>query len=121
MDANHELVLHVASYHRNREAGYNEENYGIGIRANGIAAGVYRNSIRKTSVYAGFAAQLFEYQGLSFTVLGGLVTGYEHKVSAMLVPEVGWRRNGYGVLMNYVPETSLTSEVVTISFVKEMR
>ena len=74
------LGIHTFSYHNG--GNYNEVTPGLYIEKNNYVAGVFHNSIRNTSFYAGYtwswplpANPVFH--AVSFT--GGLVTGYRHK------------------------------------------
>lgn len=74
------LGIHTFSYHNG--GNYNEVTPGLYIEKNNYVAGIYHNSIRNTSLYAGYtwswplpANPVFH--AVSFT--GGLVTGYRHK------------------------------------------
>ncbi len=83
----------LASYHWGREDvaqnNLNETNPGIGIeRDTGEwrqMAGVYQNSIRRTSSYALLGYMPFRVDNLSLGGVGGVVTGYFVEV----VPAVG--------------------------------
>lgn len=66
------LTTTLASHHRDREAGYNEANYGLGIKHDQMIAGFYRNSHYRTSYYAGY-----EYRRSLFGMQLGLLSGYE--------------------------------------------
>lgn len=87
-----------ASYHFERDLGYNEFNYGLGYERDlndelSISAGVFKNSIRRAAYYvlgnyypvklgAGFRL------GLAF----GGITGYRNlAVAPALVPALEWR------------------------------
>ena len=74
------LGIHTISYHNS--GNYNDLTPGIYVERNHYVMGAYHNSIRQTSVYAGYTWSwplpdnpLF--QAVSFT--GGLVTGYRHR------------------------------------------
>ena len=63
---------------------YNNVNPGIYYRlAEGPVAGIYRNSMRRTSVYAGY---MLEYG--RFGVTAGAVTGYTSGAQPLLVPSM---------------------------------
>lgn len=70
--------LHLGSYH-NPAQEYNNFNPGVYMRdPEGMQLGVFRNSYKKTSVYA---AQMFEYKYVD--VLVGVATGYPGKTGLM--------------------------------------
>jgi hypothetical protein len=75
--------LHLISHHAPAK-NYNNTNPGIYYRNDeGWTAGIYRNSLSKTSAYAGFT---WKYGILDITTAG--VTGYFHRVQPLLVPSV---------------------------------
>ena len=85
------IGAHIASLHlpaRN----FNNVNPGLYVRhtPTGFTAGAYYNSVRKPSAYVGHTSQ---WAGFDVTV--GVVTGYERKVSPLLLVsrEIGngWR------------------------------
>ena len=98
-----ELILHGPSYHFDSEAGYNNQNFGLGYAFdNNVVVGTYENSLsrtaqnpeRRTSVYAGYLLRLTDHVG----IMAGAVTGYEKmpvQPAALLVlttPIIGhWR------------------------------
>jgi hypothetical protein len=64
------LTLSIASVHIDPK-GMNQFNPGIGVETHGWAAGEYRNSLGRTSVYAGK-----QLQAAHLGVLLGAVSGY---------------------------------------------
>jgi len=77
-----ELILHGPSYHFDSQAGYNNQNFGLGYAFdNNVVVGAYENSLsrttqnpgRRTSVYAGYLLRLTDHVG----IMAGAVTGYE--------------------------------------------
>ena len=105
-----EVVVHVASYHADRSKVHNEVNPGLGLRFKNpssrwfAAAGVYENSIYRTSFYAGMGTDvpLIDHVALRFTVV--VVSGYEAPLMPVLVPELVIERRGYGVAIGFVPK-----------------
>lgn len=82
--------LHLGSWHS--EPGYNNANPGVYVRLeNGLTAGAYRNSFRKTSVYAGWTWQA-DIAGFRPAITAGLISGYRHPflvVPSIAAPEIG--------------------------------
>jgi len=77
------IGLHLGSHHAPAK-NYNNTNPGIYFRNDeGWTAGIYRNSLSRTSAYAGYT---WKYGMLDITTAG--VTGYFHKVQPLLVPSV---------------------------------
>lgn len=74
------LHVHVAAYHS--QPGFNTATPGLGvicdipIEDTRAAAGVFRNSIGRTSAYAGLAWQPLHIGPASIGVFGGAITGY---------------------------------------------
>jgi hypothetical protein len=74
------LGIHTFSYHNS--GNYNDTTPGLYLERNRFVIGAYHNSIRNTSVYAGYTWDWAlppnpVFQAISFT--GGLATGYKHK------------------------------------------
>lgn len=88
------LTVHVASVHT--RAGYNNTNPGIGLRwadadGDGPVVGVYHNSERGVSVYAGYAWNWTIAGALSVQVTAGAVTGYKRApVVPMIMPSLAY-------------------------------
>jgi len=80
------IGLHIGTYHFDRDRGYNEVNPGIYAECDHYTAGVYRNSLRKTSAYAGYT---FERVLGPIDVTVGGVTGYPRAaLMPLAVPSV---------------------------------
>lgn len=74
------LGIHTFSYHNS--GNYNDVTPGLYLEKNNYVIGAYHNSIRQTSLYAGYTWNWAMpsnpiVDAVSFT--GGLVTGYRHK------------------------------------------
>jgi hypothetical protein len=74
------LGIHTFSYHNS--GNYNDTTPGLYLERNQFVIGAYHNSIRNTSVYAGYTwgwelPRNPVFQAISLT--GGLATGYRHK------------------------------------------
>lgn len=68
--------VHLGSAHYPKGSYQNNFNPGMYVRTDdGITVGAYYNTLRRTSVYAGYT---FEYGPVG--LLGGLVTGYQPKL-----------------------------------------
>jgi len=97
------LVLTAASYHENRERGYNERNLGLGlevpmredVRAIG---GTYRNSHDRQSWYAGGQWTPIKLGGLSIGAAAVAASGYEdNRLSLFAAPMVSYEARGWGI------------------------
>ena len=76
--------LHLASVHIPARSAYNNVNPGVYYRSDaGWTTGAYRNSLSKTSVYAGYTLQYGR-----FGLTAGGATGYQQTVQPLLVPSV---------------------------------
>lgn len=113
------LLGPMASYHFDRDASLNEAHPAIGyVAPSGWGGGVYKNSLGKTSVYAGKEFR-WPLNGLLDAGLQvGGVTGYpmapivpailpgligklgDHELSLMLMPPAGKHTSG-GVVLQY--------------------
>jgi hypothetical protein len=74
-----------ASKHFNADRSYNERNYGIGVQRQvaddwSVSAGVYRNSLDRTTVYVGGTWTPIAFGSFRAGVFGGLATGYDYAV-----------------------------------------
>lgn len=86
------VQLHTVSYHSNRAANYNEQNYGVGIRHyvdtakpfSYATVGTYTNSERNTSTYVGIGWE-WAVSVAKVGVSTGLITGYS---TADVIPYV---------------------------------
>ena len=108
------VQINLASYHTNRSRSYNEFNPGIGLEYAYehfyLAGGYFRNSIRRSSFYAGaggelnFPEHIPEWIGVG--VLAGLVTGYKEgqKPQLAAIPYVYFRKDQYTFKAHYFPE-----------------
>ncbi|HEX6707896.1 MAG TPA: hypothetical protein VF169_24340 [Albitalea sp.] len=77
------MGVHLASVHL-PQRGFNNTNPGLYYRTDaGWTAGAYRNSLRRTSAYAGLT---WDWGRLSLT--GGAVSGYSEEVQPLLVPSL---------------------------------
>jgi len=69
------LTTTLASYHKDREAGYNEFNPGIGYRSGYMTAGAYKNSHDNLSVYLA-GEYHYPFKRFSLAIQSGVVSGY---------------------------------------------
>jgi hypothetical protein len=109
-DANErgELMSGFVSKHINPDHQYNENNVGIGyLGPGGWMGGAYKNSLNKTSVYAGREAlrDLFgdRNNGLRGGVVVGAVTGYGKPLTPMVLPELVYRMGDQSIAGTFVP------------------
>lgn len=71
--------LHLGSVHVPRRADQQDFNPGFYFKAeDGLTAGIYRNTIGRTSVYAGYTADAGP-----FSLTAGLITGYQHHANCI--------------------------------------
>ena len=93
------LGFHIASQHI-PERNYNNTNPGVYYRLDsGWTGGFYNNSLRKTSVYAGYTWKLGPLD-----VTGALATGYLNAVQPLLVPSVAlFTVNGITPRLAFIP------------------
>ena len=83
------LGLHLLSQHAPEQPWHNNENLGAYVRTEeGWTAGAYRNTLRRTTVYAGYTwlHALAPNADVGLTV--GLGTGYQRKTTEAACPEV---------------------------------
>jgi len=105
------LNINGKSKHLNTDIEFNEDNPGLGLTIeNGnklLALGGYKNSFSEPSYYIGaglkkrFGNDLYIEPGL----LGGVVTGYDKKLTPMVLPSLSFGIKDYGALnLMYAPE-----------------
>jgi hypothetical protein len=107
------LGFHLFSQHL-PAADYNNINPGIYYRlAEGPVAGIYRNSVRRASIYAGYT-----WQYGRFDLTTGAVTGYTNSVQLLLVPSMGlFTVNGVTARLAFIPrvEKRIGSHVLHVA------
>ena len=93
------IGLHLVSHHMPAK-NYNNTNPGLYYRTeDGWTAGAYRNSLSRTSAYAGYT---WKFGALDITT--AVVTGYFHKVQPLLVPSVSlFTWHGVTPRVAYIP------------------
>ena len=107
------LGFHLFSQHLPAD-NYNNINPGIYYRlAEGPVAGIYRNSVRRTSVYAGYT-----WQYGRFDLTTGAVTGYTNGAQLLLVPSMAmFTVHGVTARLAFIPriEKRIGSHVLHIA------
>jgi hypothetical protein len=68
------IGVHIGTYHFNRHEATRDFNPGIYARADRWQAGIYANSIGRTSAYVAYAVPIAGRWAVNF----GAVTGYRH-------------------------------------------
>lgn len=100
----HEVEVHIATYHFNRDAGYNERNWGGIYRYNpvhnfGFQIGTYKNSDYRQSGVVGVHRRWSLSKHWTFTLNGGIVTNYERApVLPYVLPQFTYK----GILNLYI-------------------
>lgn len=121
-DINYSVVAHAASYHFDRSEDFNERNAGLGLRARKqdwqYMVGGYKNSLGKSTIYAGVGKILWEKGPVSFALLGILATGYRYPLVPAVVPELEVKLGSVSLLINYLPPLPSSPQVVALSFMK---
>lgn len=113
-------VVTLTSYHFDND-GQNQANAGLGVEQVvgdrlSVIAGEYRNSISRTSVYAGLAWTPLTVWNLHAGFAAGVVSGYERHPIAMAVPMVSLERPRYGANIFIAPSLRDTSGGVGFQF-----
>ena len=110
--------VHVGSWHS--EPGFNNANPGAYVRtADGWTAGVYRNSIQHTSVYAGWTTGTALADGVRAEVTLGAITGYQIPLLPMAIPSVRFALGDHlGARLILIPRISpkFGAHVVSLAF-----
>jgi len=115
-----EIVVHVASYHldRDKKKDLNEVNPGLGLhfRVPGhsffAAAGAFYNSLNRVSAYAGIGKDFPIAGPVKFRLTGALVTGYRLPVVPEILPELTLMAGEYGFAIGYLPKLKFEDAVV---------
>ena len=105
------LHLGAVSYHFNRAANYNEINPGLGIEhqfnaRHSLSAGVYRNSERRSTVYALYGYTPLQIGPVKIGVLAGLANGYsahQGRAFPVALPIAMIERGRFGVNFTVIP------------------
>lgn len=110
------LTLPAVSYHLQRHKGYNEINTGVGFEHDvaedwRMGAGVYRNSIRKDSYYAGAIYAPYSLFGVKIGTSLGIVTGYGNPLP-MAIPTFMYEGREYGANVVVVPPVGVKTGVI---------
>lgn len=80
------IGVHIATWHDSGK--WNDFNPGVYVRTwQGITAGIYRNSLRKPSMHAGYSWSKAHALG-DVSLTAGVVTGYAQTLGPLLVPSV---------------------------------
>jgi hypothetical protein len=84
--------------------GMNNVNPGLyAVTESGYAGGLYLNSHKRVSVWAGHKWETRPAHGLSAAVVAGVITGYG-KPSPLVSPSVAYRANGVTYRVSYAPK-----------------
>lgn len=87
------LGLHIGSWHEG--GGYNNVNPGLYWRDDsGLTIGAYRNSLERTTAYAGWTWTHRIGSGVDVGLSIAGATGYRMTVTPMVLPSVGIRLGG---------------------------
>ncbi len=113
------LQLGALSYHQNRDANYNETNYGIGIlrrldNESAVAFGYYRNSIHRDSFYAAYHYTPYQYGPVKLGLQAGLISGYKALSgfpTPMLLPLASIEGKNLAVDLTCIPPLGSVSAV----------
>lgn len=110
-NGDYSLNVNGKSKHLGTDEKFNEDNPGLGLMAEKdgkfLTAGGYKNSFSKPSYYLGGGVKK-RYGGKDLYIepgiLAGLVTGYEDKLTPMVLPMLSLGSYDYGALnMMYAP------------------
>jgi len=120
--ANTWLQINGASYHFDRDRGFNERNYGLGLmyrisEDKAVAVGEYKNSINKTSHYAYLDYEPLKMGPVRAGVLAGTVDGYYFRNGGfipMLAPTASIEGKHFGLSAFYIPPMKNISSVVAL-------
>ena len=105
------LMGPMASYHFDRNAGYNEVHPALGyMTPDGWAAGVYKNSLGKNSVYAGKEFRYPLLPWLDANLQAGVVTGYDKPLLPALMPGLIGKFGNHEMNLMLMPPSEKTGK-----------
>ena len=116
------LSITTRSYHADRDAHFNERNWGIGVEY-GLApewraiAGTFENSVFRRSNYAGVHWTPWQFGDWRLGGIAGLVNGYpgyQYKYGPILAPVLSWERGRIGVNLIGLPPFGEVAAVVAL-------
>ena len=110
------------SYHADREAGFNERNWGIGAeyelapewRAIG---GTYKNSVFRRSNYVGLHWTPLRFGNWRLGAIGGAVSGYpgyNYGWGPLAAPVLSWESGRFGANLIALPKIEEIAAVVAL-------
>ena len=107
------IVGTVASIHYNADKKYEERNYGVGIEQDlaenwRAAAGVYRNSNRRDSLYFGLGWHPLKWGnwklGAAFLLVGGYETPDRPELVKAAFPVLTYEQDRWGANVAFIPQ-----------------
>jgi len=116
------LSFTLASHHFQSPTELEERNWGIGIEHTlqdsdwREIAGIYRNSFRRTSVYAGAVYSPLRFSHISVGLMGGIFTGYDREITPVLAPVISWEWRRIGINLMIVPSYKDFQGVAALQF-----
>lgn len=114
------IGLHLVSWHD--EPGYNNHNPGVYVKSEcGLTAGVYKNSVRKTTAYIGYT---YDPPKLPFWASVAVATGYHSETRMRLTPiaMIGIKSpqyEGFRFRLGYIPKISGVNNVNVVHLMIE--
>jgi hypothetical protein len=100
-------VASVTSYHFD-DGNHNQKNLGVGLEQTinedwSVMAGEYKNSMYRTSVYAGVVWKPLRLGDFHFGFAGGAITGYLSHPVPLAVPTMSWEHQRIGANLFFAP------------------
>ena len=111
------LVGTVGSRHFDTDSDFEESNYGLGVEQClskdwRLVGGVFRNSLRHDSVYAGASWSLLKAGPIGLSLVMGVASGYEVEPAPILLPVLVIEGERFGANLLLVPKTDYTTAAV---------
>ena len=99
------LAIGVNLFSMHTAGGMNNINPGLyAVTESGYAGGLYLNSHKRVSVWAGHKWETRPVHGVSAAVVAGVITGYGD-LSPLVSPSVAYRANGVTYRVSYAPKS----------------
>lgn len=111
------------SKHLGTNKRFNEDNTGLGYKsADGLLAGVYRNSNDRNSAYLAKEFATDPLYGLRATLTAGAATGYSKPVMPVVMPGLLWGNQDNEIALGYVPKVgNVNPATLAVQFRKRLK
>lgn len=110
------IVISGLAKHLDGQQHCNSTTSGIGLEVNDYAAGIYRNSNCRWSLYGAKAWLPLRYGSLRGGLIGGVVTGYETPLMPVAGFAATYEGKTYGINLILIPPVGESGNVAWLTF-----